>query len=70
MAKGEATALSRSVSGTKRVGKSMGAAISKNPKKSIMAGGVALGAFGMMRGRRGSGTGRRMPGSERGIRNY
>jgi len=70
MAKGKATALSRSVAGTKTVGRSIGATLAKHPKKSIMAGGVALGGFGMMRGRRGSGTGRRIPGSERGIRNY
>lgn len=70
MAAGKATALSKAISSTKSSGRSIGAAITKNPKKSIMAGGIALGGFGMMRGRRGSGTGRRMPGSERGIRNY
>jgi len=62
--------VSRALASTPRVGKSMGAAIRKNPKKSMAIGAGAMMGLGMMRGRRGSGTGQRMPGSQRGIRNY
>jgi hypothetical protein len=67
---GEGTRLSRALVSTPRVGKSMGVAIRKNPKKSMAIGAGAMMGVGMMRGRRGSGTGQRMPGSQRGIRNY
>jgi hypothetical protein len=70
MAKGEATALSAAVTKGRKTGVSIGDAIRKNPKKSMAIGaGVAMG-YGALRGRRGSGTGQRMPGSQRGIRNY
>jgi hypothetical protein len=67
---GEATRLSGAVSGTKSVGKSIGATMRKNPKKSMAIGAGAVFGYGAMRGRRGSGTGQRMPGSQKGIRNY
>jgi len=67
---GEATRLSGAVARTKTSGRSIGAAIRKNPKKSMAIGAGAMMGLGMMRGRRGSGTGQRMPGSQRGIRNY
>lgn len=62
--------ISSAVAHAKTSGRSIGASIKKNPKKSMAIGaGVAMG-YGALRGRRGSGTGRRMPGSQRGIRNY
>jgi hypothetical protein len=67
---GEATRLSGAVARTKTSGRSIGAAIKKNPKKSMAIGAGAVFGYGAMRGRRGSGTGQRMPGSQKGIRNY
>jgi len=67
---GEATRLSKAVSSTKTSGRSIGAAIRRNPKKSMAIGAGAMVGYGAMRGRRGSGTGQRMPGSQKGIRNY
>jgi hypothetical protein len=67
---GEGTRLSGAIAHTKTSGRSIGAAIKKNPKKSMAIGAGAVFGYGAMRGRRGSGTGQRMPGSQRGIRNY
>ena len=67
---GKAMNLSGAVAHTKTSGRSIGAAIRKNPKKSMAIGAGAMVGLGAMRGRRGSGTGQRMPGSQRGIRNY
>jgi hypothetical protein len=67
---GKAMNLSGAIAHTKTSGRSIGAAIRKNPKKSMAIGaGAALG-YGTLRGRRGSGTGQRVPGSQKGIRNY
>ena len=57
-------------SGISKFGKSQFERITSNPKKSAMYGAAAIGAYGLMRGRRGSGTGRSVPGAQRGIRNY
>jgi hypothetical protein len=67
---GIAKDLSAAVARSKTSGRSIGAAIKKNPKKSMAIGAAGLFGYGAMRGRRGSGTGARMPGAERGIRNY
>lgn len=67
---GKATDLSSAVAHAKTSGRSIGAAIRKNPKKSMAIGAGAIFGYGAMRGRRGSGTGQRMPGSQKGIRNY
>jgi hypothetical protein len=67
---GVARDLSEAVTKGRKKGVSLGSAIRKNPKKSMAIGaGVAMG-YGALRGRRGSGTGQRMPGSQKGIRNY
>jgi len=67
---GIAKDLSEAVTKGRKKGVSLGEAITKNPKKSMAIGaGLAMG-YGALRGRRGSGTGRRIPGSQRGIRNY
>ena len=42
----------------------------KHPMRNTAIGGGALMGIGAMRGRRGSGTGARTPGSQKGIRNY
>lgn len=61
---------SRAVSGTK-TGMSSGArGFMKHPIRNTAIGGAAAMGIGAMRGRRGSGTGSRMPGSQKGIRNY
>ena len=67
---GEGKRVSDAVAYTKTSGRSIGAAIRKNPKKSMAIGAGAIFGYGAMRGRRGSGTGQRMPGSQKGIRNY
>lgn len=62
--------MSRAVSGT-RIGMSSGAkGFMKHPIRNTAIGGGALMGIGAMRGRRGSGTGARTPGSQKGIRNY
>lgn len=61
---------SRAVSGAK-TGMSSGArGFMKHPIRNTAIGGAALMGISTMRGRRGSGTGSRMPGSQKGIRNY
>jgi hypothetical protein len=67
---GRATDLSSAIASAKTSGRSIGGAIRRNPKKSMAIGAGAMLGLGAMRGRRGSGTGQRMPGSQRGIRNY
>lgn len=62
--------LSAAVAHAKTSGRSIGAAIKKNPKKSMAIGAAGIFGYGAMRGRRGSGTGARMPGAQKGIRNY
>lgn len=62
--------LSAAVAHAKTSGRSIGAAIKKNPKKSMAIGAAGIFGYGAMRGRRGSGTGSRMPGAQKGIRNY
>jgi hypothetical protein len=62
--------VSAAIAKGKSSGRSIGAAIRKNPKKSMMIGAGAVMGYGALRGRRGSGTGVRMPGAQRGIRNY
>jgi len=62
--------MSKAVSGTK-TGMSSGAkGFMKHPIRNAAIGGGALMGIGAMRGRRGSGTGAKMPGSQKGIRNY
>lgn len=62
--------VSRAVSGAK-TGMSSGArGFMKHPIRNTAIGGAAVMGIGAMRGRRGSGTGSRMPGSQKGIRNY
>ncbi len=57
-------------SGISNFGKSQFERIARNPKKSALLGGAAIGTYGLMRGRRGNGTGRSVPGAQKGIRNY
>lgn len=56
--------------GMSKSARSFGSAIKRNPKKSMAIGAAGVFGYGAMRGRRGSGTGSRMPGAQKGIRNY
>ena len=57
-------------SGISKFGRSQFERVARNPKKSALLGGAAIGTYGLMRGRRGNGTGRSVPGAQKGIRNY
>ena len=67
---GRATMISGAVARTRTGMSSGGKRFMKHPVRNTAIGGGALLGLGAMRGRRGSGTGSRMPGSQKGIRNY
>jgi|GEM_PF-4750896 len=70
MPDGSDSRLSSAVARGKTSGRSIGGKIRKYPGRSAAIAAGAIGGYGMLRGRRGSGTGSRVPGAQKGIRNY
>lgn len=67
---GIGSSTSGAIAKAKTSGRSIGGRIMKHPGRSAAIGLGGMGAYGMLRGRRGSGTGKRVPGAQRGMRNY